>query len=331
MKNVGELPWYIWSGSTCDHQGRVLNFAPDRQRKLRVSEIFLGEEVGARRVNTGVDCNSTYHYSSSCCSLGDKVLVMAGDEDGTGFFCALVSIDPGELTEASIHIEEKKVTGWGKYKTVPFLVQISESKVWASFDDSDEILIGEIKATELVMTKHPDHLPMTEGFGVLPLRLPAGRFLVAGGLLLSADITLITPGEHFSFEKIGDMSGKGRSYVSTALVEERFVVGFGGWDGDYQNNMWIFDLKTYKISAVKEQGEWHPDSLLAVLVVRDKELYVIGGIETWSVHCLSFASLSQLIQHGGVRRAFCSCLGFPIQPDRVFERSSIVDYAPNYL
>jgi len=331
MKKVGELPWELRSYNTCEHHDRMFNFVPNGQRKLVVSEVFLGEEVEVKEVNTGLNCKCSNSHFFTCCPFGDKILVMAGEKNAADFFCALVGVDPGELTGESIHIEEKKVTGWDEYKNLPFLVQLSESKVWASFSWSDEIWVGELKRDELVMTKHPDHLPIGGGFGAAPLSLPDGRLVAAGGYPSSTSISLITLGEHFFFEKIGDMPGEGRDSVSTILIKERFVVGFGGWNDVDIDDMWIFDLRTRRASPVMKQGEWHPGTLWPVLVAQDKEIFVLGGTETWSAHCLSFSALSHLIQYGGVRCAFRSCLGLPFRPDRVFERNAIIDYAPNYL
>jgi len=331
MKKVRELRWGLLSYNTCEHRDRVFNFGPDSQGKLVVRELFLGEEVEVKEVNTGVDCKCRYTRFFSCCPFGNKVLVMAGEQGAADFFCAFVRIDPGELTKESIHIEKKKVIGWEKYETVPFLVQIAENKVWASFFNSDRIWIGELKGNELVMTKHQDHLPTTDGLGAPPLPLPDGKFLAVGEWPSSTDITIITPGEHFSFRKIGDIPGEERYCVSTTLIKERFLVGFGGWKGKLVDAMWIFDLETHKVSAVKREGEWHPGGRWPALVVRDKELYVIGGFNTIAAHSLSFAALVRLIQNDRVRCAFCTCLGFPFRPVKGFKRSAFRHYSPPSL
>jgi len=243
-----------------------------------------------------------------------------------------VSIDPGELMRKSIHIEKKKVIGLETYGNAPLLVQISENKVWASFYYSDEIWIGEITGNTMLMTKHPDYLPMLWRFRAPPLRLPDGRFLAAGGYPYSTDISLITPGEHFSFEKIGDIPGEERDSVSTILIGERFVVGFGGWhDKRHMDDMWIFDLETHKISSMKREGGWHPGGSSPVLAVRDKELYVIGGGGASSAHCISFLALSRLIQYGGVRRSFCLYLGLPFRLSKALKGSIVIDYIPTLL
>jgi len=313
MRKVEELKWKLWPYNTCDYQGRVFNFAPDDQGKLVVSELFLGEEVEVRRINTEVDCKCKYQYYSSCCPLGDKILLMVGERYATDSLCALVSIDPGKLTKKSIHVEEKRVTGLERWKDEAYLVQISENKVWASFRWSDEIWIGELKGDELVMTKHQDHLPMIWGFGAPPLPLPDGRLLAAGGSPPCTNITLITSGERFFFEKIGDMPGKGRDSVSTILIKERFVVGFGGWNGNPVDNMWIFDLQTKKASPVVREGEWHPTVSWPFITIKDDILYIIGGVDTRLVHSTSLQHLSELIQDLDVQEAFQEALGLKLR------------------
>jgi len=121
MKKVGELAHGVRSYNTCDCQGRVFNFTAN-QGKLWVSELFLGDSVKSRRVNKKVDCKHSKAYLSSCCSFNDRILLMAGEKGTADFLCALVSIDPGKLTKKSIHLEEKKVSGWEKYEDIPFLV-----------------------------------------------------------------------------------------------------------------------------------------------------------------------------------------------------------------
>jgi len=82
---------------------------------------------------------------------------------------------------------------------------------------------------------------------------------------------------------------------------------------------------------VKKEGEWHPGGPWPVLVARDKDLYLIGGTETLSAYRLSFSALSRLIEHGGVRCAFCTCLGFPFWPDGVFEGGALKNSSPPSL
>jgi len=326
----GCFPGYL-SYNTIDRQGRVFHFS-QCQRKLCVTEILIGRWVKTKTVDTGIDCKTDDDNHISCCSLGDNILVMAGEKNTSDCFCAIVSMDPGVLSGETIHVEEKRVTGWGRYEEVSFLAQISENKVWISFDSPNEIWIGELKGDKLVMTKHPDHLPIKYGFCVPPLRLPDGRFLVAGGDPYSRAITLITPGEQFSFEKVGEMPGEERCGVSTILIGERFLVGFGGSDDkNDMDNMWIFDLQTRKVSPVTKEGEWHLGGPWPVLVVRDKELYVIGGWKTTTAHSLSFATLVRLIQNRRVRCAFCSCLGLQFWFGASLHRSTVMYYAPQWL
>jgi len=151
---------------------------------------------------------------------------------------------------------------------------------------------------------------------------------VAGGRPSSKDITSITPGKRCSFEKIGDIPGEGRYCVSTILIGERFVLGFGGWRDVDIDEMWIFDLQTKKASPVTKEGNWHPGGWWPALVVRDKELYVIGGGATIAAHCLSFLALSNLIERDRIRSAFCFCLSLPLLPNKRLERRTFRHYIP---
>jgi len=314
--------------NTIAYGGKLLHFS-QCQGKLCVTEILIGWWVRTKTVNTGIDCKTCKDWQISCCSFSDKILVFSGH--ASDFFCALVSIDPGELTREPIHIDEKRVTGWGECDTALFLVQIAENKVWASFYNSDEIWIGELKDETLDMTKHPDHFPVEGGFGTVPLRLPDGKFLVAGAKQKSTDITLITPGEHFHFEKAGDMPGEGMEKVSTILIGERFIVGFGGWNYKDTNDMWIFDLKTHRVSAVKKEGEWCPATCWPFLTVHNQDLCILGGWSTEAAHSLPFRELSTLILDYEIRSAFCVCLGPRVPLDKELSGRISRHYTPPSL
>jgi len=312
------------SHNTVDHQGRLLHFSQS-DNKLCVTEIIFGPTLKTRTVDTEVSCKTSKDWMISCCSFGEKILVMAGDVGAGDVFCALLEIDPGTLARGSIHLEEKRVSGWEKYEDIPFLTQISECKVWASFNRSNEIWIGEIKGDEMVMTKHNDHLLLKYGFGASPLRLPDGRFLATGGWPPSTSISVITPGERFSFWKVGKFPGQGRGYVSTVLIKGRVMVGFGGmsyeWFGQPQppvGDLWIFDFRTRKTSSVCREGKWHSEALWPVLVVRDQTLYIIGGRGTTTAHSLPFTTLSRLIQNRATRRVFRRCVRLALFPSKEY-------------
>jgi len=321
----GGFPDY-YSHNTVDHRGRVFHFS-QYQKNLRITEIFLGPWMKMRTVDTDVDCKAEHDEYISCCSCGDKILVIAGRWRGDDMFCALVTIDPGVLSKESIHFEGKRLIGWERYNDAPYLAQISENEVWASFDCSDEIWTGKFNGNELVMTKHPNQPSMIKGFSAPPLRLRDGRFLEAGTKPESAALVLITPGEQFSFEKIGELPWKGRENVSTILIGGRFAVGFGGCASKYCiEKMWVFDLQTYKVSLVKQMGEWRPAVSWPVLLVGDQTLYIIGGDEPTSAHSLSLAALSRLIQLTAVRAVFRLWLGIPLLPNEELGRTVTQSY-----
>jgi len=301
------------------------------QGRLCVTEILVGRWIKTRTINTGVECGAVESRYISCCSFGEKILVFGGKADESEVFCALVSIGPGELTKESVQIERKQVSEWKTYTRAILPVQISEDRVWVSFPGSCGIWIGEIKGDKLVMTKHQDLLPTYEGLGMPPLQLSDGRVLMAGKRLRSVDLIFATPGEQFFFEKAGALPRKDEFNASTILVGKRFVVGFGGGMSQPMNSMWIFDIQTRKSSWVKKEGEWHPQSQWPVLFEHNRTLYVIGGGETSSAHCLSFLELSRLTERSEIRSAFCFHVGLSIRPITGLRRSTLIYYTPTCL
>jgi len=303
-----------FSYNTISHQERVFHFSCDEQ-KLSVTEILFGPRLKTKTVHTEVSCGSTDGGSVSCCSFGDTILVLAGWCGAAAIFCALVSIDPGELTKESVHLEEKEVVGREKYGTTYLLTQISENKVWASSHFSTEVWIGEIKGKQMLMTCHPSPLITTRGIEAPPLCLPDGRLLMVGKWWpASTVVVLVALGEQLFSEKVGDFPGEARDGMSIVLLAKRFVVAFGGCDGDYRNDIWIFDTKTRVASLLEREGDWSPPTHWPALLVRGQELYIIGGRKATAIHSISLTSLSRLIVDDKVRRVFCNSLGFPLRP-----------------
>jgi len=332
MKKVGELPWGVRSYNTCEYRGRIFNFVSDYHGELLVRELLLGDEVEVKEVDTGVDWKCRRLCFLSHRPFNDKILLMAGEDHATDFFCALVSVDPGDLTKDSIHIEEKNAREFDSYSPGYSPIPPTEGRARSPFDDSNEMRADKSNGNEVAKTRHHNGLPDGWMDCTPSLRLPDGRLLLAGGWPYSTQITLVTPGEQLSLEKIGNIPGEGRRFASTILINERFVVGFGGQFIDIRmDDMWIFDLKTRRSSRVTKRGEWHPASQWCALVVRDDNLYILGGDETASAHCLSFSTLVRLIPCGRVRCAFCSCLGFPFRPGKGFKRNAFSHYIPLHL
>ena len=276
---------------------------------LLVTELTLGEEVTKTEVDTGVDTGITQRYFPGCCRLGDRALVMFGAKNAASVFAALVSVGPGELSRESIQVERLEVKGPEVWTEVPFLAQIGENKVWASFLNSDEAWICEVKGSAIEWTKSAAKLPAAGGFGAIPLRLPGGRFLAAGTGPLSTDIYIVIPGDDPSFEKIGELQGTGRYSVSTVLLGERFVVGLGGWAGGPTDEMWVFDLETRRSSPIAKQGDWHPAAWWSVLEARSGALYTIGGADSTSARLVPLVSLFSLVQDRGIRASLFRCEG----------------------
>jgi len=330
MRDLGGCFSRYHSYDTIDHKGRVFHFF-QCGGKLYVTEIFFGPWLKTRTVDTGVGSDLDREAYISCCSFGEDILVIVNGEDVKDVLCILMSIEPGELRQESICFEGKWVRGWKEHWTAPYLVQLSENEVWVSFNWSNNVWIGVIEGEELIMARYPVHIPNTEGFYSRPLRLRPKRLLAIKGRAPSIDIISLEVGERLSFEKIGELIGKGRYSIATILIKRRFVVGFGGWNKDYRQDMWIFDLQTRKISLVTNQGEWHPPSQDPVLVIRKQKLYVIGGEPATSVHFLSFSALSRMIEYGGVRSAFCFCLGLPLPSSEELERRPLRHYTPHCL
>jgi len=253
------------------------------------------------------------------------MLLMGGS--GYRCFAALLGVDEGELEESRVHITKLSVCGDNKWFDNPFLCSISDDRALLYFYCMDGLWYCEHRDTQVVMRKLNVRMPTNEGFCSLPIRLPDGRLLVAGGNPPTNDLTAIFPGESITFERIGSIPGMARSHAS--VVQARgFVIGVGGHSekGNLQD-VWVFDLRTCRGSKVREKGRWCPKGCWHPLLVHDGILYIISE----SIEAISLQTLAGLILEARVKHAFCREMGFPVMLGEMYTGRSLGIYIPTSL
>jgi len=239
----------------------------------------------------------------------------AGEND---IFAALVSVDGGPLTASAVHVTELVVEGEKGWPDWPFLCSVSGGRALLYFDEQNNMWYCDIVASSLVMRKLETRMPSGGGFRTVPLRLPNDRLLVAGSSSSSTsrDITVILPHEEPRFEKAGEIAGPLRCETSTVLIGGRFVVGFGGCNYMYLDDLWVFDVQTRESSPVTKKGEWHPATSWSFLAVQEDVFYIISGIGATSVHSIPLSTLASLIQDPTIRSSFLTTCQKTSRPAR---------------
>jgi len=318
MKKVGASPGRIHAHNTLCFDDRVFNFS-HLGGTLVVTEYYLEGDVTRKGTNTGINCRTSDKGICSCCILGDSFLVTGGNDGSTDLFTALVTIEPKALGRKTVHVKELRLVGGEACRPRPFLAEVSEDRVWASFSNSNEVWFGKYADDELVMTRSATCLPTVYGFDASPIRLPDGTFLVAGTFPLSNDITLVSVDDDITFKKIGEMPGVERYKVSLVLIRKRFVAGFGGWNGRRNlDELWVFDLQSRNSSLVEKKGEWHPATCWPYMQVSNEYLYILGGDATNTMHSISLSDLSSLILDEKVQKDFQAVLDSSTEENCVF-------------
>jgi len=300
MKKLMDLQQNLYSYNTVYYKDKLFNFVANRS-ELTITELSL-ESASTRRTNRVTVSRPV--TCVSCCSFGDEILLLGELKAESGFLCALVTIDSNEWGTPYVRLKERVVTGLEEHEGTIFLAHFLKNNVWVSFVNSDEVWIGELIGGELAMTNYSTHQPVARGLSAPPLRLPEGTLLLAGGNPLTNRLVLVSKVHPIWTSRIGVIPGEGRYCVSTVLVKERFVVGFGGLASKAIDEMWILDLVTHETASVKKAGQWHPAAYWSVLTVNEDTLYIIGGRDALSIHSLPLSSLLDLIQDPRIRSAF---------------------------
>lgn len=294
-----------------------------------MTEAFLGDTVRFQSLVTGVGCSVGDDDAIGCCSLGARLLVMAGCNPE--LFAVLVDLDAGELSETSVHITVLHPEADIRWLHWPYLCGTSERQALLYFNMHDEGWLCTVADTSLYLTRMQTRFPVSGGFATVPTRLPDGRLIAAGSWPDSKDITVITVGEDLAFERVGTIPGVERDSASTILIGERFLVNTGGWRMAYLDDFWIFDTQTRKGCQVRKEGAWHPADDWVVTAVKDNTLYLIGGENTRSVTSISLEDLAPLIVDGTIRSAFCMTLGIHFSPRSSLTARVIGSFVPTVL
>lgn len=319
MKKVGEVPGCFYSYNTCQHKGRVLNFSLD-YGILVVTEALLGEVVGLVKVRMNV---SFERGELGCCSLGSQVLVISGSKretpaSGSGRYyrpasivynvsAALVEVGSGELSAYTVHVTKLAIEDWGKeWHGQPFLCPVFSERALLYFDNKPSLWYCDIVRDTLRMSKLSRDMPVSGGFRCVPCFLSSNKLIVAGGDPRSSDIVQISLDGRPSFEQVGYIPGKARSGASIIVLENRFVVGFGGYSGGWLFDLWILDILTHRVSPIQRRGDWHSDCQWAVLAVKNNILYILGGYSSASANSLAFVTFADLIEDSELKSAFKS-------------------------
>jgi len=249
---------------------------------------------------------------------------------GRNVSATLISIDEGELNETTVHFAKLSVSGKKEWPDWPHLCPVSESRALLYFS-SGGMWYCDLKGLSLKMRKLKTEMPTRHVFRTVPIRIPDGKLLVVGALPGGTDITLISPDEEPTFERIGDIPGVARHSSSITLLADRFVVGFGGVNDNYLDDLWIFDVQTRKGYPLRKDGEWHPADAMVSLGIQHDTLYLVGGRGMKSVNSLTIQALLSLIKDLTARCAVCVRLGAPLPISTGIVRNDELDGVPAWL
>lgn len=303
MKKLGDLSHRVHAYDTCRYQQRTINILPKRvdtpsgrRYKLSVLELEFGETVNVTEVETELLVDGLF---IGCCAVGTRILLLAGKNAID--LAALLEIDDGPLSPSSVHVSTLQITGNVSRMNVPCLWEASGQSAMLSVLGDQGLWLCSLQGETLSVTQLRSRTPETGGLGCAPVRTPAGDWVVAGSLPYSNDIFTFSGGESPKFKPIGRMPGKSSCGTSLAAVRKRYVLGFGGGWG---STMWVLDLETGKCSAIRREGDWHPDTEFAYLELRGRTLYVVGGNHTNSVNAITLKGLKPLIEDEEIRSEF---------------------------
>lgn len=308
MRVIGEAPEHFWSFNTCWIQKRLFGFHHDGN-KLLVTEIQLGRHPRFVKQEIPVRTMLKKLTNPGCCSLGDAGLVLFSDEENA--YAVVVRVSEGALSAKSVSLTELSLRGIDPPDRAVFLCELPGNRVLLNVAGTSAYWVCTLSGEELVAEKLSLEAP-EEGFMTVPLPLPDGRLAFAGAAPWSVDVVALRM-EDLSLEVIGKFPGEPLQNVSTVLLADRFILGFGGWGSVDSNELWVLDIESGESSLVRKAGDWHTVDIWSPLVIHGGGMYILGGNTTRSVYLLQLSDLAFLIQDPKLRESFRRALGLPMR------------------
>lgn len=311
MRQVGSTFRPIIDSATCQLKGRVFSFGRQFQ-KLMVREVHLGDKAWVTEVNTHAEIGDSDELYIKCCSLGDAVLVIAGETAVR--FAALFRFQNGKLGKNTFSMKKLAISGTTISHCAPGVCSLNSSTVLFYYMCYGTWLYGRVGSDSLSISTVPGDLFSYFRASSVPLDLQDGSLIAASTNPKSAEIWRFWPFAGKA-KGVGRIPGVARTYTSTALIANRFMVGFGGSDEtggelSFFNDLWVFDSVTGKSSRVRRSSlDWHPQDDSVYLAVHGKYLYLIGGTHCRKIYRMALTSLGWRIQHTSVRLPFQDAIG----------------------
>lgn len=253
---------------------------------------------------------------------GKLMIFTTVTQTGRPLFCLFV--DPPEAGSES---------GWLRYEFVnvtlpipfPFMVNFT------SLDDTSLFASGGVGNTDFIFRF------VDEAFVVQPLsfQLLGGRnansvcslredgsVIVVGGLTEEKSCTTRNDPEgtrHSDVIAVYPESGRQavlcsipvgvRSAPGVALLMDRFVIAFGGYDGKNDRaDLFLCDLTTGMSSTVRQVGSWPSAAFSSALILTKRRLYILSDEFQGSAFYITYANIWRNIEYAPLREEFGRCL-----------------------
>jgi len=318
MLRADDLAGHFRAYRTCQHKGRTFNlsftlYSPlTPSPKIIVREAILGDTVRVVQITSDYECTGWASSYLCCCSFGEDILAIEGMVEERDVSAFLLRVDDGELRGEALHFTPLDVRAGIQWHGWPSLCQLAEDRALLSFEGAKRMRLCVREDDTLSVYRLRQKVPMAGGFAAVPVRIPGGRVLVAGGGAPSNDIIAISVDQDIRYERIATIPGDARACPSAVLIKNRFVLGFAGIRQFELRDLWIYDLETRTSSTVREEGDWHPGGKAVTLIVSNDKIYFLGGERCVESHILDFLTLAELIVSREMKRLFCGALGMPM-------------------
>jgi len=311
MRRIGCSFRQILSESTCQFNGRVFSFGRHLKR-LKIREVQLGDRARVIEVDTHVVIGDDEELYILTCPLGEGVLVMVCT--GKVTFAALFRFWGTRLGKGTFSMQELSVSGSMACNCVPEICRVDDRRALIYYKYCSPFLYVNLGRDCIWFSTVETDVFGYARFSSRPLLMPDGSIVGSSSNPRSTEIWRVWLDKEGNGQLVGNIPGRRRDTTSTALVANRFMVGFGGnvdeQGGDFPlGDLWVVDLQSGHSSTVRRTHYWHKRDDSVYLAVIGKYLYLVGGWRSSEIFRISLVVLSNRIARTKVRTAFQDAIG----------------------
>jgi len=303
MKRIATLHYKASSYSSCQIGDTIYSFVSDKHSNCVLQILTLGDSIRQRSTPLKSPLKNITAITRCCCALGSKILLLAFVNRKTiAYLIDPSKLDLGQLTPDVMDTWEvlnvKDKTDISSRSDYRFLVGLDSTRALYHMDYISRFQIVELHGSKLLIKNTDIVDPARTSPSTLPVLFSDGTLRTVGSCHWSSNVYVIsTGGDSESCVIEAKAHIRERTWTSTALLADRFIIGFGGFSGKPLGDIYIYDSKTQRSTVLMKHNagsDCPKPGSLAIMTIFNGQLFLISSRESHGVFAIPLTELADM-------------------------------------